>query len=341
MTDSLPLALALFAVAAAVITAGGVGLSRLADQLADKTGWGEALLGGLFLAGVTSLPDFAASVSAAADGYPTLALSNILGSLAVNFAFLAVGDVIYRKANLEHAAASSGNMMQASLLVVLLSLPALAMTTPELSWLGVHPITPLLLVAYLAGYRLVRRDFAAPMWSPRRTTQTVEDKPDRRRGGRESLTRLWSSFAALAAVTALAGWALMGAAEVVVDRTGLSQSLMGTLFTAVFTSLPELVTTVAAIRYGALTLAVGNILGTNCLNVLVIGVADLAYRDGSLYHAVTQTQLFWLMITVLLTGVLLLGFLRRERYGIARMGFESFLVAVIYLGAVASLPFLE
>jgi cation:H+ antiporter len=39
----------------------------------------------------------------------------------------------------------------------------------------------------------------------------------------------------------------------------------------------------------------------------------------------------------LLTGILLLGLLRREKTGIANIGFESFLVLVIYIGAVALL----
>jgi cation:H+ antiporter len=100
------------------------------------------------------------------------------------------------------------------------------------------------------------------------------------------------------------------------------------------------VTTLAAIRFGALTLAVGNILGTNCFNVMVIAAADVTYRGGSIYHAVTGQQLVWSAIAILLTGILLLGLLRRERYGIARMGFESFLVLVVYVGAAVSVVLL-
>lgn len=333
MVDSLPGSVTVFIGAAAVITLCGIRLSDYADRLADKTGWGEAVMGGLFLAGVTSLPDFAATLTAAADGYAELAMGNILGSMTVNLAFLAVGDLTYRRANLEHAAASSGNLIQAALFIVLLTIPLLAMLTPTVTVLGVHPATPVLLVAYLFGYHLVRRDLDSPMWQPRRTEQTVVDKPDERRSHDQSLRGLWLSFILVASITGAAGWLLMSSAETLVEKTALSQTLVGTLLTAVFTSLPELVTTLAAIRYGALTLAVGNILGTNCFNVMVIAAADVTYRSGSIYHAVTGQQLVWAVIAILLTGILLLGLLRRERYGIARMGFESFLVLVIYAGA--------
>lgn len=340
MIDSLPGSLAVFIGAASVITLCGIRLSDYADRLADKTGWGEALMGGLFLAGVTSVPDFAATLTAAADGYAELAMGNILGSMAVNLAFLAVGDLTYRQANLEHAAASSGNLIQAGLLIVLLTIPLLAMLTPAFAVLGVHPATPVLLAAYLFGYHLVRRDLETPMWHPRRTGQTVVDEPDGRRSHGQTLFGLWCQFALMASLTGAAGWLLMSSAETLVERALLSQTLVGTLLTAVFTSLPELVTTLAAIRYGALTLAVGNILGTNCFNAIVIGAADVTYRGGSIYHAVTNQQLVWTVIAILLTGVLLLGLLRRERYGIARMGFESFLVLVVYGVAAMSVVLL-
>jgi cation:H+ antiporter len=336
--DSLTASWLIFALAAVAIAVTGVQLSRLADLLADRTGWGEALMGGLLLAGVTSLPDFTATLTAAAHGYAELAMSNIMGSLAVNILFLAVGDILYRKANLEHAAASSPNLIQAALLIALLAIPLIAMVTPEYALLGLHPATPLLLFAYLVGYRSVQSSQERPMWLPRRTAQTVEDKPDRAHRSRHGLSRLWAVFIALALIIAAAGWTLMTAAETIAARSALSQTAVGALFTGVFTSLPELVTTIAAIRYGALTLAVSNIVGTNAFNMLVIAAADVTYREGSIYHAITAQQLLWGLVTILMTAILLIGLLQRERYGIARIGLESSLILVIYAAvAVATL----
>lgn len=341
MFESLPASIGAFGVAAAIIIFCGMGLSRVADRLADRTGWGEALLGGLFLAGVTSLPDFAATLTAAADGFPELALGNSLGSVAVNLAFLGVGDLVYRHANLEHAAASSSNLIQATLSIVLLLMPLIAMVTPAFDAWGVHPLSPVLLVAYVYGNRLIREDRRRPMWWPRATAHTVRDEPEMEAPRGETLSALWLSFAVLAAVTTLAGWVLMNAAETIVAETPLSETVVGTLFTAFFTSTPELVTTIAAIRYGALTLAVSNIVGTNALNAVVIAVADFVYGGGSIYHAVAAPQQLWLVLALLMTSILLLGLLRRERYGIGRIGFESFLILLIYLGAAASLPFVS
>ncbi|MFZ5556436.1 MAG: sodium:calcium antiporter [Pseudomonadota bacterium] len=333
MLDSLNASIAVFAAAAVVIAVAGTFLARAADELADRTGLGEALIGTFLLAGATSLPDFAATLSAAVDGRGELAMSNVMGSMAANLAFLVLGDLVYRKANLEHAAASVPNLMQAVLLVALLAIPLIAMAVPDASLGGVHPATPLIVVGYVLGLRLVRGAQARPMWFPRKTRQTVEDRPaPGRRGG---LLAAWAKFGALTTVTAVSGWWVMETAKGVTDHTALSDGVAGGLFTALATSSPELVTTIAAIRQGALTLAVSNIVGTNSFNVLVIAAADLGY-PGSIYADISSMQLIWGLVTILMTAILLLGMLRRETYGIGRIGFESFLVLAVYAATLAA-----
>ncbi len=335
MFSSLTPSLIAFASAALMIGIAGSRLARLADTLADRTGLGEAIFGVLLLAGVTSLPDFAATLSAALDARPDLAMSNVMGSMAANLAFLGVADMVYRKANLEHAAASPVNLMLAGLLIVLLTLPLLAIFTPAVTLWNVHPITPMIVVAYLFGLHLVRRTQAKPMWFPRLTHQTVPDAPKKHSAGAATV---WLEFIGMAAVTGLAGWILMEAAKGITDHTGLSETLVGGLFTALATSTPELVTTIAAIRIGALTLAVSNIFGTNCFNMLVVAAADAGYPHGSIYHDMAPVQMMWGLVAILMTAILLLGMVRRETYGIGRIGFESALMLCIYavaLGVVA------
>lgn len=332
MFSSLIFSIIAFGVAALVIVIAGSRLARQADTLADRTGLGEALFGILLLAGVTSLPDFAATLSAAVDARPDLAMSNVMGSMAVNLAFLGVADIVYRKANLEHAAASPVNLMLAALLIVLLTLPLLAIFTPTVTRWGVHPITPVIVAAYLFGLHLVRRTLARPMWFPRLTRQTVSDEPEKHHRGR--LATVWLGFIGMAVVTGMAGWILMEAAKSIADQTGLSETLVGGLFTALATSTPELVTTIAAIRIGALTLAVSNIFGTNCFNMLVVAAADVGYAHGSIYHDMAPVQMTWGLVSILMTAILLLGMVRRETYGIGRIGFESALILGVYAVAL-------
>lgn len=329
MLESPAAAIAVFAAATLVIIFAGGRMSRLADRLADRTGLGEAFVGSLVLAGATSLPDLAATLGAALRERPSLAMSNVMGSMAANLAFLGVADLIYRKANLEHATASLGILVQAVLLISLLTIAIAGMLVPAPTILGMHPVTPLIVVTYLFGLRLLRRARERPMWLPRRTAYTVQDVPTATgQGG--SLVTLWSAFAVATIITAASGWVMLEAALVLVDRGGLSESVAGGLVTALGTSAPELVTTIAAVRQGALTLAVGNIVGTNCFNTLIIAAADVAYRGGSIFRDVSSAEIVWGLAAILMTAVLLLGLLLRQTFGFARVGTETLLMIAVY-----------
>ena len=89
-----------FSVCALVIAIAGTRITRVVDQLADRTGLGEATAGAVLLGAATSLSGSVLSVTAAYRGHPELAASNALGGIAVQTFFLAIADMVYRRANL-------------------------------------------------------------------------------------------------------------------------------------------------------------------------------------------------------------------------------------------------
>lgn len=337
-------AIFVFLLAAAVIGVVGTRLTTLSDRLADRTGLGEAFVGAVFLGAATSLPGITASVAAAWEGRAEMALANAIGGIAAQTAFLAVADMAYRKANLEHAAVSVPNMIQASMLVVLLSLVILAVAAPEISFWSIHPVTPALFLVYLFGLRLARQTHELPMWFPRKTKVTRPDVPDEPQTPARADVWMWTRFSGAAATVVVAGYLVTRSISTLADTYAwLNDSIAGAVFTAVATSLPELVTSVAAVRRGALTLAVGGILGGNCFDTLFAAAADVAYRNGSLFHAATSTAaadsraLVLVAVSILMTAVLLLGLLRREESGPGGIGFESVTVLLAYAGTLALL----
>ena len=330
-----------FAVSAVIIGVVGTKMTAVAEALSHRTGLGQAVFGAVFLGGSTSLPGITTSIVAAAGGSASLAVSNAIGGIAAQTAFLAIADMAYRKVNLEHAAANIANLMQGALLVTLISLPMLATAYPDFALFGVHPVSPVILLAYVFGIRLVSGARTAPMWAPTSTPETrlEEDEPHSDEAQPRPLWLLWLFFALQGLVVGFAGYAVAKTGMELSSRTGLSESVVGTYFTALATSLPELVTAVAAVRRGALTLAVGDVLGGNCFDLLFIAAADVAFRSGSIYAAIGSGELFTMALTILLTGILLLGLLRREKHGIGNIGFESFLVLLLYIGAGLLLAF--
>lgn len=254
-----------------------------------------------------------------------------MGGIAAQTAFLGLADIVYPKANLEHAAASAANLSQGTLLITLLALPLMAISTPQVTLIGIHPVSFVIPVAYVFGLRLISSARETPMWSPTKTKETYLDEGEADERDKSSMTSLWMRFGFYALTIGVAGYVVARSGIAIAQQTGISESVVGGLFTAVSTSLPELVTSIAAVRQGALTLAVGDIIGGNSFDVLFIAFADIAYRQGSIYHALTQSQSFIIALTILMTGILLLGLLRREKHGIGNIGFESFSILLIAL----------
>tara|TARA_B100000614_G_scaffold81576_1_gene73117 strand:+ start:9582 stop:10574 length:993 start_codon:yes stop_codon:yes gene_type:complete len=318
-----------FAVCVAIVATAGVKITAVVDELADRTRVGEALAGAVLLGATTSLSGSVLSVTAALKGNADLALSNALGGIAVQTAFLAVADLFYRRANLEHAAASAANLMQGALLVTLMAVILVGAFSPPVTVFGIHPATPLLFGAYIYGLRLIQSTRDQPMWQPARTRETREDVPEED-NLRRSLRTLLIAFLGLGALLGVTGWALENAAAAIANQTGLAQTTMGLLLTATVTSLPELVTSVAAVRRGALTLAVGGIIGGNAFDTLFTAASDVAYRDGSIYAEMGDDLLVWVSLSILMTGALLMGLIRREEQGPGGIGFESVAVLLLY-----------
>ncbi len=337
MIEALPLSavVALFAALAAVVAVAGTRLTRLADILADRTGLGEAVAGGILLGMATSLSGTVVSLTAALDGRASLAFANGIGGIAAQTAFLALGDVVYRRANLEHAAADIVSLFQAALLILLLAVPLIAHAGPDLTIWSVHPASLALVAIYAIGTRSAARVRSGAMWEPVRTHLTRADIEDPASARAPGTLALALSFAGLGAVLAVAGYLLAQAGGRIADATGLSETAVGALLTAVATSLPELVTTLAAVRRGAVQLAVGGIIGGNSFDVLFLVLSDIAYREGSIYHAIGPGELFWLAVGQAMTAVLLIGLIVRERQGPGGIGVESVLLLALYAGAIA------
>jgi cation:H+ antiporter len=333
---TVPMALSIATACAAIIGIVGTRLTGVVDVLADRSGLGEAMAGALLLGMATSLSGIVLSVTAAWGNRPELAMSNALGGIAVQTLFLTIADLVHKRANLEHAAASIGNLMQGALLLCLLSLLLMGRLAPEWTLWQVHPVTPLLFIGYLFGLRLVSQAREEPMWHPAQTRETRLDVPDVQ-ALKRSLPSLWIAFGLMAATLGLAGWWLERSATTIVTQTGLSQAVIGTLMTSVVTSLPELITSVAAVRRGALTLAVGGIIGGNAFDTLFAAASDIAYRGGSIYHAIPDSVALWIALSLLMTAILMMGLIRREEQGPGHIGFESVAIIGCYLAGVLML----
>ncbi|WFE20087.1 cation transporter [Solwaraspora sp. WMMD937] len=330
--------IAAFAIAGVVTVAGGIRLVAVGDALADRTGWGEAVFGAVFFGLATSLSGIVMTAVTAVSNAPQLAYSNAVGGIAAQTTAIAVADLFYRRVNLEHAAASLSNLLFGCLLLALLALALLATYTPDGAVAGVHPVSMIMVGCYLGGVMIVHSTDVTPYWQAVDTNETRRDLPQSH-GVLDDrpLRRLWVRFALVGLAVAASGWLTALAAESLVQATGLRAGFVGGVLMGLVNALPETITAIAAVRRGAVTLAVAAVLGGNCLDALNLVVADVFYRPGSIYHAAGSDELFLTSAALLMTTVLLGGLLARQVRGWGRLGFEGTLLFGGYLAVVAVL----
>jgi cation:H+ antiporter len=138
-----------------------------------------------------------------------------------------------------------------------------------------------------------------------------------------------------------AGFALAGTGDALAQQTGLGASFVGMLLGGVATSLPEVTTTIAAVRLAQYEMAFADAFGTNLFSTMLLFVADLAYSGGPILNEVDRFSLFAMLLGILLTAVYLAGFVERRHKTVLRMGIDSVVVLFAYAGGLVLLFFLR
>ena len=332
---------AMFAAAAVVVWVAGTRIADYADVIARRTGIGHAVAGLVLLAGITSLPEVAVTVTASVTGNAELAVNNLLGSVAMQVAILAVADAVIGKDALTSVIPDAGVLAQIALNTLVLSLVGAAVVAGDWGIFGVGVWSSLLLLVYIGSMWLIARGVGRGSWvvdpknrPPRRRHKTREEEDAQERG---PLSRLALKMVGGAAAILVAGFLLSKTGEAIAAQTGLGQSLGGYLLVAVSTSLPEVSTVVASVKLGRYVMAVSDIFGTNLFNGGLVFLVDLVYRGGPVLNEVGDFTAFAALLGVVVSALFLVGLIERRDRTILRMGYDSFGVLVAYFVGVAVL----
>lgn len=311
-----------FVLLGSIIFALGSSLARAADIIAETTGLGRAWIGVVLLAASTSLPEITADVDAALMNVPDIGVGDLIGSTLANMLILAILDLVFARRRILQSVAV--NQAVIGLLAIVLTLVAgvaiAAHGFATLGWIGIE--TPLIVVVYLVGMRFFSR--LTRESEPRVQLELGEDGRTRRRRGVRT-------FALATAALAVIAPALVVCADTVSSESGLSKTFVGTMLMGITTSFPEIAAAVAAVRIGAVDLAVGNIFGSSAFNMCVLLLMDLAYRRGPLLANVSSMHLLTTQLAVMCLALGVMAILGKleKRTGVAR--FESVLIVASYV----------
>jgi cation:H+ antiporter len=153
---------------------------------------------------------------------------------------------------------------------------------------------------------------------------------------------LGRKIAVIAAALVVSAWWLTKTGDVLavhpIEALGrpLGASFVGAAFLALATSLPEVVTCLAAIKLGHLDMALGNIFGSNMFNILVVPMLKVVsviagaplLMGGTNFNDLEATVTG--LLPILLTGMTVAGLTYRTKRRVLRFGFDSVLLALAY-----------
>jgi cation:H+ antiporter len=317
-----------FLLLAAVVAGAGVVLARAADAIAEATGLGRLLVGSIGLAAATSLPELSVDVAAVRAGHADLAAGDLLGSSLMNLLILAGIDLCRRNGRKMLSREAASHALSATLAIAVTALTGIAILTvgklPAVTIWGVGGWSWALLISYLLGARML---FIDQRISARLAAESVPE-----RSGNVGMPA--AAFLIAAAALLIAGPRLAAVAADLAERSGLGGTFVGTTLVAVTTSLPELVASLAAVRLGAVDLAIGNVFGSNAFNMIMFVPLDAAY-PGSLFAAVSPTHAVTAFAVIVATAITVLGQLYHAERRLALIEPDALLVILVIGGALA------
>jgi cation:H+ antiporter len=287
-----------FGLSAGVVIVAGARLALDGDAISRRSGLEAGWLGAILVAAATSLPEIATDVSAVRQGQPALAVGDLFGSSMINMLWLALSDLATRRVRLLKEVALSQAII-GTLAIALTAVAAVALVVGDrVAVFGIGWAPLVIVVGYVLGTRLMYQN---------RGVVAKERGPGR------SLRAAVVGFAVSAAVILAAAPFLARSSAALVEQWGVSATFFGAVFLAVATSLPEVAVVVTAIRAGALSLAVGSLLGSNCFNMVILAALD-PFAGGAILASGNPEALVGAVFAILITAMTVLDLLNESEH---------------------------
>jgi cation:H+ antiporter len=285
------------------------------------------------MASATSLPELFTGISSVAIfNSPNIAAGDVLGSCMFNLLILAMLDVGRRVAPIS-TLAHQGQILTASFGVLLLGLTTISLlagqSLPTLGWIGVYSLV--IPLVYLGAMRLVF------IYERRRIAEFLSEVKEEARYDQISRSAAYRRFAFYAVIIVVAATYLPYVADQLAAITGLGRTFVGSILVALSTSLPEIVVGRAALQMGAVDLAVGNVLGSNLFNLLILAIDDLFFLKGPLLSSVSAAHAVTACAAMTMTAITVIALMYRSKKRVLWFSWDSIGVFLVYVLTVVLL----
>jgi cation:H+ antiporter len=298
-----------FALAAMLVVYSGLKLSGIATQIRNKTNVSEIIMGGVFVAITTSLPEIFTSFSALLKtANVNLAVGDITGSVFFNLSIIGFLGILigvknifserekHKKLFTELSTNQIANLVFNILLLVILGASILLRSVfnyrPPGKLISVDNLLIIIICIFIA--RLI---FKNELNNTKKTNNNFN----------KSIFYLWLKFFIFVGLIFWGGIHLSDFGAKIVRLRGLDSSWFGNVFLGITTSLPELITSTSMLFAGQANMAIANILGSNVFDLALIPVMDIVWGKDQLLNLFSVSNLIIITSSIVICIILIIG----------------------------------
>ena len=263
----------IYAVLASLVVFLSIKLSNYVDLLDKKTKVSGALLGGILLAGVTSLPELFTSLTGTLIvGDNRLVLGNIMGSDFFDIMIFGVVYFLFFKKFTQGKVGKQHYITCLFTFLLLVTVTIAAFVFNKNGWLlgWFNPMSLVIIAIYVVSVIL---------------TPKTEEKEDKEEADTKlTVKQIWILLAVFSVVLIGASISVTIVTEQIVNGYEIGHTFGGSLFLGVATSLPEVTATISLCKKKNFDAAYGDILGSCVFNIIILAFADaVSFKAGPLY----------------------------------------------------------
>lgn len=306
----------LFFVLAILMIIVSIKLSYYADLLDNNTNIGGLIIGGILLAGSTSIPELITSISSVLLKNPSLALGDILGSNIFNIFIIILFNIIYIK--YRYIERLTYKYIPTHLIMIGIYITLISYFKGDFVSGIINIGFPSIVI--IIGFFLYSIIISK--------TKITDKKPEFNKNQTNAGLKFIITVITLIIISILLTYQVN---SISINYPNFTSSIYGAFLLGVTTSIPEVVSMLTLFKIGSYNLAFSNMVGSNIINFLFLGLIDSFLLRKSIYDFYDKDAIYLCYMGLSFTIILLYSVLRKKHKPLLLYILPSILIFIIYV----------
>lgn len=267
-------------------------LSYYADLLNKTTNISGVFIGGILLAGLTSLPEFVTCLSSIFLNNPYLAIGDILGSNFFNIAMMCFFDILFIKTMFYNYTKNRYYLIYVLLILNYLIMYLFMGGTFNLEIFNIGLPSFIIIITYIFYLKNAKEE------ETKKEVITTKE-------------HVLLKFFLVGLFMVIVSILLTLVVNLIAGKNpNVASSFIGAILLGITTSMPEVITFIALVKMKSFDLALSDIIGSNLFNLLILAIGDIFLKNKEIYYFVDKESMFLLIFGLILT---ILSFYQNNR----------------------------